>query len=166
MATLGASQVWALNQDIHFKLEQNHVSTEQHVTQKHHGPKCVNLGGIAGGCHGRALRGHNDTRFGQPTHGQPISCPGVGHPQGIFGVFSYYWLVMLFINMVCLTVALASDFFFQFVMVVNVDPDLPSPWYLPFFHHCTPTGRLSGWPADCGPQAVYRLENDQDFVFW
>jgi hypothetical protein len=34
------------------------------------------------------------------TSKQPI-----GHPQGVFGVFSYYKLVMLFINMVCLTVA-------------------------------------------------------------
>jgi hypothetical protein len=32
----------------------------------------------------------------------------VGHPQGVFGVFSYHQLVMLFPNMICLTVALAA----------------------------------------------------------
>jgi hypothetical protein len=41
-----------------------------------------------------------------PSGGQP---PEVGHPQGVFGVFSYYRLVMLFLIMVCLTVALAFD---------------------------------------------------------
>jgi hypothetical protein len=57
------------------------------------------------------LRGHNDTPFGRPTRGWPIGCLGVGHPQGVFGVFSYYWLVMLFLMMdlmVRLTVALAK----------------------------------------------------------
>jgi hypothetical protein len=33
--------------------------------------------------------------------------PGVGHAQGVFGVFSNYRLVMLFLNMVCLVVAFA-----------------------------------------------------------
>jgi hypothetical protein len=42
---------------------------------------------------------------GQPP-GRPIDRPGVGCPKGVFGVFSYYELVMLFLNMVCLTVAL------------------------------------------------------------
>ena len=55
------------------------------------------------------LRGHNDTPFGRPTPGRPIGRPGVGHPQGVFGVFSYYKLVMLFLNMVCLTVALVKS---------------------------------------------------------
>jgi hypothetical protein len=36
------------------------------------------------------LRGHNDTPFGRPTPGRPIGRLGVVHPQGIFGVFSYY----------------------------------------------------------------------------
>jgi hypothetical protein len=36
------------------------------------------------------LRGHNDAPFGQPTPGQPIGRLGVGHAQGVFGVFSYY----------------------------------------------------------------------------
>ena len=30
----------------------------------------------------------------------------VGYPQDVFGVFSYYQLVTIFLNMVCLTVAL------------------------------------------------------------
>jgi hypothetical protein len=34
----------------------------------------------------------------------PNGRPGVSHPQGVFAVFSYYKLVILFINMVCLTV--------------------------------------------------------------
>jgi hypothetical protein len=33
--------------------------------------------------------------------------PGVGHPQGVFCVFRYNKLVMLFLNMVCLTVGVA-----------------------------------------------------------
>jgi hypothetical protein len=55
----------------------------------------------------RALRGHDDTPFRWPTHSWPIGHLGVGYPQGVFSVFSYYWLVILFLNMVCLTVALA-----------------------------------------------------------
>jgi hypothetical protein len=47
--------------------------------------------------------------FKRPTPSWPIGCPGVDHPQGILDVFSYYELVMLFSNMVCLTVALASQ---------------------------------------------------------
>jgi hypothetical protein len=38
----------------------------------------------------RPLRGHNDTPFGRPIPGRLISRLGVGHPQGVFGVFSYY----------------------------------------------------------------------------
>ena len=53
----------------------------------------------------RALRGHNDTLFGQPAPSWPNGHPGVGHPQGVFGGFSYYQLVMLLLNMVCLIVA-------------------------------------------------------------
>jgi hypothetical protein len=44
--------------------------------------------------------------FGWPTPCQPIGCPGVGLPQGVFGVFSYQ-SIMLILNMVWLTVALA-----------------------------------------------------------
>jgi hypothetical protein len=33
---------------------------------------------------------HNDTPFGQAIPGRPISRPGVGHSQGVFGIFSYY----------------------------------------------------------------------------
>jgi hypothetical protein len=43
--------------------------------------------------------GHNDTPFGQLTSGRPIGRPGVSHTQGVL-VFSYYKLVMLFVNMV------------------------------------------------------------------
>jgi hypothetical protein len=42
------------------------------------------------------LRGHNDAPFGWPVPGRPIGPPGVGHLKGVFGVFSYYYLVMLF----------------------------------------------------------------------
>jgi hypothetical protein len=45
--------------------------------------------------------------FGRPTPGRPIGRPGVSHSQGVFGDFSYYSLVILFLSMVCLTVALA-----------------------------------------------------------
>jgi hypothetical protein len=38
----------------------------------------------------RPLRGHDDTLFGRPNPGRSIGCPGVGHPQGVFGIFSYY----------------------------------------------------------------------------
>jgi hypothetical protein len=71
-----------------------------------------------GGCHDWAdaewivirgpLRGLSDTPFGWPTPGRPVGRPGVGHPQGVFDVFSYYQLVTLFLNMVCLTVALTD----------------------------------------------------------
>jgi hypothetical protein len=33
---------------------------------------------------------HNDMYFGRLTPGWPIGCLGVGCPQGMFGVFSYY----------------------------------------------------------------------------
>jgi hypothetical protein len=56
---------------------------------------------------------HNDTRFGRLTPSWPAGRPGVGFPQGIFGVFSYNEIVMLFLNMVCLTMALASRLWFS-----------------------------------------------------
>jgi hypothetical protein len=43
----------------------------------------------------------------RPEGGRPIGRSTVGHPQGVFGVFIYYCLVMLFLKMVCLTVAFA-----------------------------------------------------------
>jgi hypothetical protein len=46
------------------------------------------------------LRGHNDAPFEWPTPGRPIGRPGVGHPQGVFGGFSYYQLVIRFSNIV------------------------------------------------------------------
>jgi hypothetical protein len=55
----------------------------------------------------RPLRGHNDTPFGWPTPGRSIGRPEVGHSQDVFGVFFCYELVMLLLNMVCLTVELA-----------------------------------------------------------
>jgi hypothetical protein len=55
----------------------------------------------------RPLWGHNDTLFWRPTPSRPIGRPRVGHPQGVYGVFNYYQLVMVFLNIVCLTVALA-----------------------------------------------------------
>jgi hypothetical protein len=36
------------------------------------------------------LRSHNDTPFGRPAPGWPISCPVAGRPQGVFGGLSYY----------------------------------------------------------------------------
>jgi hypothetical protein len=48
------------------------------------------------------LRGHNNMPFGRPAPGRPS-----GRPSGVFCMFSYYLLVMLFIIMVCLTVGLA-----------------------------------------------------------
>jgi hypothetical protein len=57
---------------------------------------CCSLGTLLGEFHvqGEAkwilirgqLRGHYDTTFGRPTPGRPIDRPGVGCPQGIFGV--------------------------------------------------------------------------------
>jgi hypothetical protein len=43
---------------------------------------------------------HNNMPFGQPTPSRPIGRLGVGHSQGVFGVFSYYQLVKLFSNIV------------------------------------------------------------------
>jgi hypothetical protein len=40
---------------------------------------------------------------GQPP-GRPVGRPGVGRPQGVFGGFSYYLLVMLFFKIVRLIV--------------------------------------------------------------
>jgi hypothetical protein len=45
--------------------------------------------------------------FGQPTSDWPIGRPGVGHSQGVFDVFDHYQLVLSFLNMVCMTLALA-----------------------------------------------------------
>jgi hypothetical protein len=58
------------------------------------------------------LRGLNDMPFWRPTPGRSSGRPGVGHlqPQGLLGVLSHYELVMLFLNMVCLTLALAWCF--------------------------------------------------------
>jgi hypothetical protein len=42
-----------------------------------------------------------------PAGGQPQA----GYPQGVFGVFSYYRLVMLFLNMVCLILARFQSLF-------------------------------------------------------
>jgi hypothetical protein len=46
------------------------------------------------------LRGHNDTPFRQPTPRRPIGRPGVGRPSSVFGVFSYYLLVISVFNIV------------------------------------------------------------------
>jgi hypothetical protein len=67
----------------------------------------------------RPLRGHNDTPFGRPTPGRPKGHPRVGHPQGEFGVFSYYQLAMLFLNMVCLTMALACIVMYNMYPIVK-----------------------------------------------
>jgi hypothetical protein len=40
------------------------------------------------------LRGHNDMPFGRPPPDRPSARRGVGRPQGVFGVFSYYQLVI------------------------------------------------------------------------
>jgi hypothetical protein len=47
--------------------------------------------------------------FGRPNPSRLIVRPGIGHPQGVLGVFSYYSLVMLLLNMACLTVAFAFN---------------------------------------------------------
>jgi hypothetical protein len=49
----------------------------------------------------------------RPNSGQPIGQPGAGRPQGVFGVFSYYKLVVLFLNMVCMIMALAQNSIFK-----------------------------------------------------
>jgi hypothetical protein len=36
----------------------------------------------------KQLWGHSDMPFGWPTPGWLISRPGVGHPKGVFDVFS------------------------------------------------------------------------------
>jgi hypothetical protein len=57
--------------------------------------------------YGGPLVEHKGMPFGRPTPGRSIGSPGVSHLQGVFGVLSYYRLVMLFLNMVCLTMAVA-----------------------------------------------------------
>jgi hypothetical protein len=47
----------------------------------------------------KLLRGHDDMPFGQATPGRPIGRLGVGHLQGVFGVFSYC-LISNVVNMV------------------------------------------------------------------
>jgi hypothetical protein len=41
---------------------------------------------------------------GRPTLGWPVGRPSVGRPSGVFGVFHYYQLVRLFVNIVRLIV--------------------------------------------------------------
>jgi hypothetical protein len=53
--------------------------------------------------------------FGWPTPGRPIGRPGVGCPQGVFGVFSYYQLMILSFNIVLLIV----EFTMRRVVVVE-----------------------------------------------
>jgi hypothetical protein len=48
------------------------------------------------------LRGHNNTPFGRPTPSRSIGHQGVGHPDGVFGSLSYYYLVIFFFNIVTL----------------------------------------------------------------
>jgi hypothetical protein len=79
---------------------------------------------ILGGCHvyadaewiinRRPLWDDNDTLFGWLTPGRPVGYLGVGHSQGVLGDCSYYQSVMLFLNMVCLTVAFALTIFIIF----------------------------------------------------
>jgi hypothetical protein len=38
----------------------------------------------------RPVSGHNNSPFGRPTPGRLIGRPGVGHPQGVFGVLIYH----------------------------------------------------------------------------
>jgi hypothetical protein len=45
---------------------------------------------------------------GRPTLGRPVGRLGVVHPYGVFGVSSYYQLIMLFLNMVFLAVVLVK----------------------------------------------------------
>jgi hypothetical protein len=81
---------------------------------------------IPGGCHDKAdaewivnrrsLGGHNDLPFRRPALGRPIGRLVVGHPQGVFGVFSYYLLAMLFLNMICMTVTITSTLLSNYVM--------------------------------------------------
>jgi hypothetical protein len=57
------------------------------------------------------LRGHKDTPCRRPTPGRPISRPGVGCPQYLFGGFGYYWLVIIFFNIVLLIMDIISCHF-------------------------------------------------------
>jgi hypothetical protein len=53
-----------------------------------------------GECHGQtdakwivmkeSLRDLNDTPFRRPIPSRPVGRPGVGHPQGVIGVFGYH----------------------------------------------------------------------------
>jgi hypothetical protein len=63
--------------------------------------------------------GHNDTPFGRPTQGKPIGRPGVGHPQSVFYVFSYYQSAMLFLKMVCLPLFCLRPY--RFPMIVKYE---------------------------------------------
>jgi hypothetical protein len=55
------------------------------------------------------LWGHNDTPCGRLAPGRLIGQPGVGRPQGVFGGFSYYQLVMIFLNIVPLIMKFTSN---------------------------------------------------------
>jgi hypothetical protein len=55
------------------------------------------------------LRTHNDMPFGQSAPGRPVGRPGVGRPQGVFGGFSYYQLVILLFNIVPLIMESTSS---------------------------------------------------------
>jgi hypothetical protein len=52
----------------------------------------------------------------------------LGHPHDVFGVFSYYQLVMLFLDMIYLTVAFAKSFDMPPVTVLRMTchPRTPS----------------------------------------
>jgi hypothetical protein len=49
----------------------------------------------------------------RPLVSQPLAglsaAQGVSHPQGVFGVVSYNYLAMVFLNLVCLTVVFAGS---------------------------------------------------------
>jgi hypothetical protein len=58
------------------------------------------------------LRGHTM----RPSDGQPPGRPGVGRQNGVFGIFSYYSLVIFFLNVVPLITELT---FFSFPKICS-----------------------------------------------